>query len=325
MKKILILSPHNPFLRSNGGENRIYLIIKELSKENKIILVCPNGKKEKLKNVKIYQEFEDKPNKKTLNFSLIKRLKEIIKIENPNKIQIEYLWQGINIILLGENYIIDAFDIVFLRFKRAGSLLWLPLFLYEILVYTLAQKIICVSETDKNYLMTYFKLNSSKIKIIENPIDKTKFFPNPKVKNEIRTELQLKNKEKLILFFGQLDYKPNIEALEVIKDKIIPGLNRTNKRYKIVICGKGDGKGLLNQFKSNNLVFKGFVNRIQDYINAADVVIAPLKSGSGTRIKILEALACKKRVVSTSIGAEGIKTNKLLEIENDWEKFVKRI
>jgi glycosyltransferase involved in cell wall biosynthesis len=167
-------------------------------------------------------------------------------------------------------------------------------------------------------------LNSNKIKIIENPVDREVFYPKD-TKNLIRKKLQLKQKDKFILFFGQLNYKPNIEALEIIKNEIIPRLDSYKKQYKIAVCGAGNGKGFLKEFKHKNIIFKGFVNKIQDYINASDVVIVPLKSGSGTRIKILEALACKKRVISTSIGAEGIKPNKLLEVEDDWNKFVEKI
>ncbi len=164
----------------------------------------------------------------------------------------------------------------------------------------------------------------SKLKI-ENPVDTKIFYPNPKISNRIRRNLGLKKDEKFILFFGQLNYQPNVEALKIIKKEVIPRLEKRGINYKIVICGKGDGKGLLKEFKHQNLIFKGFVDKIQDYINASDVVIAPLESGSGTRIKILEALACNKRVISTTIGAEGIKQNKFLEVEDDWQKFVEKI
>jgi len=82
--------------------------------------------------------------------------------------------------------------------------------------------IICVSDTDKEYLIKYFKLNPNKIQVIENPVDKSLFFSDKKNVLKTKKELGLSNKDKFILFFGQLDYQPNVEALRIIKEKIIP-------------------------------------------------------------------------------------------------------
>ncbi len=322
MKKILIISPYDIFPPKNGGERRIYLITKELSKNNNVTMIGPKSKSKNDLNINYIELFEDNPKEKILNLNVIKYL---INKEKESKVRLEYIWQGINIVLAGRSYVLDEFDIVFLRFKRTGNWLWPLIYLYELLICSFADKVICVSEVDKSYLVKYFKLNPNRIEIIENPVDKTIFYPSNRNNKRIRRELEIKNNEKMILFFGQLNYKPNIQALEIIKKEIIPGLNKRKLNYKLVICGKGDGKGMLKNYRDKNLIFKGFVDKIQDYINASDVIIAPLKSGSGTRIKILEALACKKRVVSTSIGAEGIKQNKLLEIEDDWERFAEKI
>jgi glycosyltransferase involved in cell wall biosynthesis len=189
----------------------------------------------------------------------------------------------------------------------------------------MSRKVICVSRTDKDFFVKYFRLNPEQIEVVENPVDTTIFYPDAGNVKKIRQGLGLKDKERFVLFFGQLDNRPAIDALEIIINKIVPGLEKKELNYKLVICGKGDGKGLLRKFNHRNVIFKGFVERIQDYINASDVIIVPLKSGSGTRMKILESLACGKRVVSTTIGAEGLEKNRLLEIEDDWDRFVERI
>lgn len=324
MKKIMILSPHNPFLRSNGGENRIFLLAEEYSKKMNVILVCPRGKISS-KKIKVYQPFKDSAKEKTFNFKLIKELRSIIGKEKPDLLQVEFPWQSINLMLLGKRFILDEHNVEFLRFKRTKSKKWFLIYLYELLACKYAKKIICVSRTDEKFINKYFWIGNEKTEVIENPVDKKLFFPNKKNKIKIKRKLGMKNSEKFILFFGQLDYQPNVEAIEVIKNKILPKLDKKKQKYKIVICGKGDGKGILKKFHHKNLIFKGFVNEIQKYVNSADVVIAPLISGSGTRIKILEALACKTRVISTSIGAEGINKNRYLEVEDDWNEFVKKI
>jgi glycosyltransferase involved in cell wall biosynthesis len=68
------------------------------------------------------------------------------------------------------------------------------------------------------------------------------------------------------------------------------------------------------------------VPKIEDYINASDVVIVPLISGGGTKFKIIQAVACGKPVVTTSIGAEGIDdAGDWMRVTDDWEQFARLI
>ena len=326
MNKTIVISPHDIFPPKDGGERRIYLLLKEMLNDKEVELLSPIiENKEKMDlPITIHEVFENKAKKKLLNKDIIKKLSEIDK-DKKSEIQLEYIWQGINLILSNRKYIVDAHNVEFLRFKRTSSKIWPIVFLYELLVFKLAKRIVCVSETDKEYISKYFRINKDKIEVKENPVDKDIFYPNLKNKEKIRESLNVSKDEKLILFFGQLNYKPNIGALNLIKEEIIPRLDKSGKKYKLVVCGRGDGKGVLKTFNHKNFIFLGFVDKIEDYINSSDVIIAPILSGSGTRIKILEALACNKKVVSTSIGAEGIKSNSLLKIEDEWDEFVKEI
>lgn len=327
-KKILFISSQNVFQPSSGVESRVNNVLKILQKENEVVIFAP--KQKLLNKPKNYYGFEYSSRfKKLLDTRMIFKSIKISKIRRFDEIFATTLWASLNGLIisrkLGIPFIFDDHNVEFLRFKRTKNIIWPIIYLFELLICKMANKVICVSQVDKNYLVKYFRINPKNIEILENPVDTSIFYPNNKVKLIIRKELNIKDKEKFILFFGQLDYQPNVEALKIIANEIIPALNYKKSNYKIVVCGKGDGKGFLKNFKDSNFIFKGFVGKIQDYINACDVVIAPLKSGSGTRIKILEALACNKRVISTSIGAEGLKINKLLEVEDDWKKFVKKI
>jgi GT2 family glycosyltransferase len=76
-----------------------------------------------------------------------------------------------------------------------------------------------------------------------------------------------------------------------------------------------------------HLLFTGFVDDIAALIKASDVVIVPLTAGSGTRYKILESVACGRRVISTSLGAEGLVRSALgqaLTIADDWSEFAQQ-
>ncbi len=98
--------------------------------------------------------------------------------------------------------------------------------------------------------------------------------------------------------------------------------------YKLILVGKGSDIALdsikKKGYNANNVMATGFVNDIRLYIAEAKLAIIPLLEGSGTRLKILEAMALKTQVLSTSKGAEGI-LNSNLYIADTPEQFKKCI
>lgn len=326
-QNMILISPHDVFPPKDGADRRIYLLTKALTKTYDVTYVGPflENRKSVDLPINVVEAFPNRAKYKTLNFNLIKTVRNLLKQYPEAEIRLEFPWQGINMLFIGRGFVLDEHNVEFLRCKRIGSRVWAFVYIYEFVLCHMSRKVICVSQTDKDFLMKYFRLNPEKVEVVENPVDTAIFYPDASNVKKIRRKLGLKDNENCVLFFGQLDNRPAIEALEIIINMIIPGLEKRELKYKLVICGKGDGKGLLRKFSHRNVIFKGFVDRIQDYINASDVVIVPLKSGSGTRMKILESLACGKRVISTTIGAEGLKKDRLLEIEDDWERFIERI
>ena len=83
----------------------------------------------------------------------------------------------------------------------------------------------------------------------------------------------------------------------------------------------------LKQYENKNITVTGYVDDIMPWINKAQVFIVPLFSGGGIRIKILEAMAMGKVIISTSLGAEGleVENEKHLVIADDQEGFVRGI
>jgi glycosyltransferase involved in cell wall biosynthesis len=155
--------------------------------------------------------------------------------------------------------------------------------------------------------------------VVENGFDKNVFYANKKNIEKIRKKYNLKDCP-IILFFGKLDYPPNKEAVYKIRWQILPLVLEKIPNAKFLIVGKKYEFGINHE----SMIFTGLVDNISDYINAADVVIVPLLAGGGTRIKILESIACGKTVVSTTKGAEGLineLTKPFLKIADDWETF----
>jgi glycosyltransferase involved in cell wall biosynthesis len=77
-----------------------------------------------------------------------------------------------------------------------------------------------------------------------------------------------------------------------------------------------------------NVTFTGYVENLPEYIAAADLAIVPLTKGGGTRIKILEYMACGKPVVSTCIGAEGLDVEngkEIILVDDIFDSFVEKV
>jgi glycosyltransferase involved in cell wall biosynthesis len=110
-----------------------------------------------------------------------------------------------------------------------------------------------------------------------------------------------------ILALATLDWYPNVDALDYFTKAIFPLVRVRRPRVKLRIVGRKPSESLKRRFSSIPAVdFIGEVEDIGPYLAQAAVLVVPLRIGGGSRIKILEALAAGKAVVSTSIGAEGL-------------------
>ena len=103
---------------------------------------------------------------------------------------------------------------------------------------------------------------------------------------------------------------PNQDSIIWFKDKVWPIITKANPQLKFYIAGKDTSESFL-KWNYENIIVLGEVDSAIDFINSKSIMIVPLQSGSGMRLKVVEGMALKKAIVSTSIGAEGIEyTNK---------------
>lgn len=127
-----------------------------------------------------------------------------------------------------------------------------------------------------------------------------------------------------ILFQGGMDWYPNRDAVDFFVHKILPRVRLKCPGARLVVAGRNPSAEFLERFKADSLIeFTGTFADILTYLSAAQVVVVPLRMGGGTRIKILEACAAGKAVVSTSIGAEGLNLapDKEIVLADDAEQF----
>lgn len=108
-----------------------------------------------------------------------------------------------------------------------------------------------------------------------------------------------------IAFFGALNYYPNLHGLLFFLRDVMPQLKQRYPKLKLYIIGPSPPDEIL-AWASEDVVITGFVDDVRPYLQRARAIIVPLHIGGGTRLKVVEAMAMGKALVSTSIGAEGI-------------------
>lgn len=169
-----------------------------------------------------------------------------------------------------------------------------------------ADLILACSEEDKELFVKFYEINSKKIKVIPNGVFTKKIIPaDDFAKKTEKARLKL---EGFVSIFIGSNYPPNIEAVKVITDILAVQLPEMNF---VIIGGAGDGlsTGFLEERGLKNIRVTGPVDEQTklSYLKAADIAINPMLSGSGTNIKMFDFMAAGLPVVSTPIGARGIK------------------
>jgi len=108
-----------------------------------------------------------------------------------------------------------------------------------------------------------------------------------------------------LVFTGAINYRPNTDAVAYFVREVMPRLLRLQPSARLVVVGQGAPAWLVRT-SGPAVEFTGAVSDVRPYLARAAVVVAPLRAGSGTRLKILEAMAMAKPVVTTSVGCEGL-------------------
>jgi polysaccharide biosynthesis protein PslH len=114
------------------------------------------------------------------------------------------------------------------------------------------------------------------------------------------------DKRDLSLFsIGSMNWIPNQEGIRWFLEKVWPDVTKNYPFLKYFIAGR-EMPLWLNESHYPNVEIVGEVGDAMKFINDHNIMIVPLFSGSGIRIKIIEGMACRKTIISTTVGAEGI-------------------
>lgn len=151
--------------------------------------------------------------------------------------------------------------------------------------------VVAVSEHDRELMSKW--IEGSHITVVPTGVDLQQFRPAPS------------SSIPLVMFVGAMDWDPNVDAVEYFCREIWPGIVAQVPEAKFRVVGRNPGRRVLS-LASSSVEVTGSVPSVVEHLAQAAVVVVPLRIGGGTRLKIYEAMAMGKAVVSTTVGAEGL-------------------
>jgi glycosyltransferase involved in cell wall biosynthesis len=153
--------------------------------------------------------------------------------------------------------------------------------------------VIAVSRSDRDQMLHMYQ--DCQISVVPTGVDTSLYHAGPSSSAE----------PPIVVFTGSMDWEPNIDAVEYFCWEIWPLVLATFPRARFQIVGRNPNHRV-RRLASNSVEVTGTVSSVSDHLRNATLVVVPLRIGGGTRLKIYEAMAMGKAIVSTTIGAEGL-------------------
>ena len=167
---------------------------------------------------------------------------------------------------------------------------------YERDVLQHASQVVAVSHEDASLLETEFGV--ADVAVVDNGVD-VKYYASAAAKRDPHP--------KQILFLGSLDWRPNLDAIDILLTDVLPRVRAEEPDARLVIVGRSPSASLVRRVgHMENVELHADVPDVRPYLAKSAVMAVPLRIGGGSRLKILEAIASDVPVVSTAIGCEGL-------------------
>jgi glycosyltransferase involved in cell wall biosynthesis len=165
---------------------------------------------------------------------------------------------------------------------------------FERMAFAAATRVVAVSEADAQLIRDLF--GGRNVDVVDNGIDR-RYFEEARG-NRDRTQ---------ILFLGSLDWRPNLDAVQLLLDHVYPWVQREEPSARLLIVGRRPPEWLVRRVREvEGVELHADVPDVRPFLASSGVMAVPLRIGGGSRLKILEALAAGLPVVSTAVGAEGL-------------------
>ena len=331
--KILFLSPTVPFPLTDGGRIRVFNLLKQIAEKSDITLLALETQPTDEEGVAELQQLGVQvhlvPNAPTLPRVSLRTLINAFHRQQPitvSRYDLPTYRQRFKELLATEDYDLVHYEMFHtaqfhtetdlpgvLSQQNVDSEIWRRLCsetanpFYKFVYWTqqrafqryervLSPKfdvVTCTSDIDALVFQQHCAEDA--IAIIPNGVDVTHFQP------DFTTESPAH-----LIYIGSMDWYPNEDAVAFFADEILPSIQSEVSDVRFSIVGGNPSARVEKLAERDSVIVTGRVPEIKPYFAEATVFVVPLRIGSGTRLKILEALAMGKAIVSTSVGAEGL-------------------
>jgi polysaccharide biosynthesis protein PslH len=336
-KHLLLLIPYRVLPAKMGGEKSITILAEKLAQHIPITAVSvKSNDTSSAKNFSLLNILSDS-RFRYVNVGLFVKLRRLIRENHSSYLMIEHPYFGWLAYLLkratGVKWIVRSQNIEYQRSRSIGRRWWKMLKWYEGWVHRNADVNLFISDSDRQLALDTLGVTPEKSFTVDYGIMQKSLPENiDSARQTITERYSLSKDTKILLFNGALYHHTNYEPVRIILDKINPYLLSRVSDYRIIICGKGlpDEFNELKEYSDKRIIYAGFVDDVSMYFKAADIFLNPIISGGGVKTKAIEAIAMNCTVVSTAIGAMGIRKDlagEKLRIVNDedWPAFNKRL
>jgi hypothetical protein len=249
-----------------------------------------------------------------LNIIYLNRLINLIRKNNIDVIIIEHSYFGWLGYLLKcftrKPFVIHSHNIESHRFLITQKKWWRLYEVYERWVHQKANHNFFKCEEDLQYALDEWKLNINQCNVIpygtnlSSPPDEEE---KKSCRDKIIKKFSLNEHYTLFYFNGTMDYAPNVNAVNIILQQLIPYLREQIFPFYIILSGNRMSNKLTEYIKNySEIVNAGFVNDVSMYFKGTDAFINPTSLATGIKTKLVEALANDAIVISTESGARGI-------------------
>ena len=328
--RILIVSSYLPFPLDSGGHVRLYNILKELSKNHKVTLICEKRSHQTLKDVEEVKVFCEevitihrkkqwtlenigKAGLSTFPFlmtghTLAEMKKKIVATLADRQfdlIHVEtfYVMQNLPktylpVVLVEHNIEYKVYE----KYANTSNILLRPLLFADIakikrweeIFWKRATKVVAVSEEERQ------DMKGIDASLVPNGVDIEKFKP-----------IKKKSKEKRVLFIGNFNWIQNQKAAKKILENIWPKVlseldDETRKNLSLWIVGKHIPNDIKAYQSKHIVIDENAPDQTEKIYQKSDILLAPLEVGGGSSYKIIEAMASGVPVVTTELGIVGI-------------------
>jgi sugar transferase (PEP-CTERM/EpsH1 system associated) len=174
---------------------------------------------------------------------------------------------------------------------------------YERVIAAQADVSLFVSDAEADLFRATHGFASDRVRVLENGVALDIFSPHAAITSLTPGE---RGSGPLIVFTGQMDYRPNIEAVVDFAQRSLPKIRKVHGDARFAIVGRNPAAPVRALCGTSGVVVTGAVDDVRPWLAAADVVVAPLRMARGIQNKVLEAMAMARPVVASAQAAEGI-------------------